>query len=66
MDITLNGKPRSLATGTSIAELLNQLQLDCQQVVVENNRRIVSRQRHADTILQDGDCIEVVHFVGGG
>lgn len=66
MQIIFNGKPRELPTGTSIQELLDQLRLDCLQVVVEHNRNIVPRQRLAETALQDGDKLEVIHFVGGG
>jgi len=66
MQITLNGKPREIGAGLHIEELLNQLRLDCRQVVVERNGEIVARQRFAEVPLADGDTIEVVHFVGGG
>lgn len=66
MQITFNGKPHELVTGISIEEFLNQLRLDCQQVVVELNGNIVSRQRHAEVHLATGDTLEVIHFVGGG
>ena len=66
MEITFNGKTRELRNGLSIQELLDQLKLDCQQVVVEHNRNIISRQRLDETILSDGDILEVIHFVGGG
>ena len=66
MQIIFNGKPRELQAGTSIQELLDQLRLDCLQVVVEHNRNIIPRQRLADTALQEGDSLEVIHFVGGG
>lgn len=66
MQIIFNGKPRELKTGTSIQELLDQLCLDCLQVVVEHNQKIIPRQRLAETVLQDGDVLEVIHFVGGG
>lgn len=66
MEITFNGKPRELQASISIQEFLDQLRLDCQQVVVEYNRNIISRQRLADTVLSNGDTLEVIHFVGGG
>ena len=66
MKIIFNGKAHPLPTSISIQELLDQLQLDCQQVVVEHNRNIVTRQRLAETALHDGDTLEVIHFVGGG
>jgi thiamine biosynthesis protein ThiS len=66
MTIILNGKPRPLTPGTTIAELLHQLHLDFRQVVVEKNAAIVSRQHYAEDLLNEGDRLEIVHFVGGG
>ena len=66
MEITFNGKPHELPAGTSIQDLLDQLRLDCLQIVVEHNHNIITRQRLAETTLNDGDTLEVVHFVGGG
>lgn len=66
MQITFNGKPRKLTGEISIEGFLNQLRLDCLQVVVEHNGDIISRQRQAEVRLTDGDKLEVVHFVGGG
>ena len=66
MEIIFNGKPRELQTSISIQEFLDQLKLDCQQVVVEHNRNIISRQRLAETMLSHKDTLEVIHFVGGG
>ena len=63
MHIIFNGKPRELKAGTNIQELLDQLRL---QVVVEHNQQIIPRQRLAETVLNDADVIEVIHFVGGG
>ena len=66
MNIIFNGKPRETQTSITIQELLDQMQLDCMQVVVEHNHNIVPRQRLAETALNDGDTLEVIHFVGGG
>ena len=66
MDIIFNGKPREIQTGINIQELLDQMQLDCMQVVIEHNQNIIPRQRLADTVLNVGDTLEVIHFVGGG
>ena len=66
MDITVNGKTREIQDGICIQELLDQMQLDCMQVVVEHNNNIIPRQRLADTPLNNGDALEVIHFVGGG
>ena len=66
MDIIFNGKPRETQDSISVQEFLNQLQLDCMQVVVEHNRSIIARQRLDETLLNHGDTLEVIHFVGGG
>ncbi|MCP1355171.1 sulfur carrier protein ThiS [Aneurinibacillus migulanus] len=50
----------------NIQQLLEYLQLADRIVVVEINRDILQKDRHAVTELKDGDTIELVHFVGGG
>jgi len=66
MEIIFNGKPRELESSITIQEFLDQLQLDCTQVVVEHNRNIIARQRLEETLLNNSDTLEVIHFVGGG
>ena len=66
MDIIFNGKPRETQASITIQELLDQMHLDCMQVVVEHNKSIIPRQRLAEIVLNDGDTLEVIHFVGGG
>jgi thiamine biosynthesis protein ThiS len=64
--VTINGEPRRLPGPTTLLDLLAQLGLDPQTVVVELNREIVRRPQLAKTTLNEGDTIELVHFVGGG
>lgn len=64
--IVLNGERRAVESGLSVAELLHGLGLDPGMVVVERNRRILARVDLADTPVEDGDRLELVHFVGGG
>jgi thiazole synthase len=66
ISITLNGDPRRVATGSSIADLLNALDLPADKVAVERNLAIVPRSTFADVALAEGDALEIVHFVGGG
>ncbi len=66
MKIEVNGKPRDVATGRTVQGLLEELELDGRLVVVELNRQIVRRTEIADTVLADGDRVEIVQFVGGG
>ena len=64
--ITLNGEPRSVAPGTSIAGLAAEIGLNPAKVAVERNLEIVPRSTLADVLIAEGDQIEIVHFVGGG
>jgi len=66
MRIEINGEPREVAHGTTVATLLQLLGTADGPVAVERNRAIVPRAQHASTDLCDGDVLEVVHFVGGG
>jgi thiamine biosynthesis protein ThiS len=64
--ITVNGEAKRVPGPATIADLLHHLQLDPRTVVVELNRHIVRRPQLAETALQEGDSVELVHFVGGG
>lgn len=64
--LRVNGEPRVVQEGTTVQELLEQLELLPPMVVVEHNREILDRDRYAETMLRDGDQLELVHFVGGG
>jgi sulfur carrier protein len=66
MQLTVNGQDRELEEGTTIAQLLEQLELDPRMLAVERNLSLVSRTQHASTPLAEGDRIEVVTLVGGG
>ncbi len=66
MAITLNGEPRRVAAGLSIAALVEQLGLPIAKVAVERNLEIVPRSTLAQVALAEGDSLEIVHFVGGG
>jgi thiamine biosynthesis protein ThiS len=66
VQITVNGNVREVATGTSIAALLAELNLEPAQVAVEVNLQLIPRVRHAEHRLEPGDRLEVVTLVGGG
>ena len=66
MDVVINGERRQITTGVTLLELLGELELDPRAVVVEHNRKIVRRPGLGDVKVQEGDAIELVHFVGGG
>jgi sulfur carrier protein len=66
MQISLNGKPRDVEPGATVASLLESLGLDPRQCAVERNLELAPRARHAATSLAPGDRIEIVTLVGGG
>lgn len=66
MQLVVNGEFRKFAAPLTATELLAELGLDARAVVVEINRRIVRAPELPATALQDGDAVELVHFVGGG
>ncbi|MBB4858024.1 thiazole synthase [Novosphingobium chloroacetimidivorans] len=66
LNLTVNGEPRRIAPGASIADLVASLELDPKKVAVERNAVIVPRSTLAEVTLSDGDTLEIVHFVGGG
>jgi thiamine biosynthesis protein ThiS len=66
ISITLNGDPRRVAAGLSVAALVAEIGLKPEKVAVERNRVIVPRSTLAEVMLADGDELEIVHFVGGG
>jgi len=66
MNIKINGEDKEIASGLSLAGLLEELQIRPARVVVERNRAIVARDAYESTQLADGDTLEIVHFVGGG
>jgi sulfur carrier protein len=69
LSVILNGQPRSfdsLAMSANLEQLIGELGLKGDRVAVELNGEIVSRVRWVETIVKEGDRLEVVHFVGGG
>ena len=66
ISITLNGEPRRVSPGLTIAALAAELGLDPAKVAVERNLEIVPRSTLGAVFVAEGDTIEIVHFVGGG
>lgn len=66
MKLQINGEERTFDEQCTLARLLESLGMKPDRVAVELNRYIVPRDRWAETILNDGDKLELVHFVGGG
>ena len=66
MRITLNGDPYELAQPVTISRLLATLEIDSRRVAVEHNLVIVKRATYDAALVQQGDQVEIVNFVGGG
>jgi thiazole synthase len=64
--IRVNGEQRQVAPGLSVARMLSELGIDPTRVAVERNLAIVPRSMIGETMIEDGDAYEIVHFVGGG
>ena len=65
MEVIVNGEPRTI-TPMSVQELLASLAIDPRWVAVELNMDILPKGAYAATLLNDGDRLEIVPFVGGG
>jgi len=66
MRIILNGDPADVPDSLSVLRLLDHLEIDARLVAVELNRLVIKRVLHADTMIHEGDEVEIVAFVGGG
>ncbi|MBL8138322.1 MAG: sulfur carrier protein ThiS [Acidobacteria bacterium] len=66
MTIQLNGDPFDLDGPISVAALLARLQIDPRRVAVELNLVVLKRATFDTTVVQAGDSMEIVNFVGGG
>ncbi|UCH29385.1 MAG: sulfur carrier protein ThiS [Myxococcales bacterium] len=66
MRLVVNGEERQVESSMTVKQLLATLGLADTLVAVERNEEVVPRAQHESTELEEGDRVEVVHFVGGG
>ena len=66
MIVTVNDQSKELSAGATVADLVESLGLSDRPVAVEVNLKLVTKARHAETVLSEGDRIEIVTLVGGG
>ena len=66
VSITVNGEHKRVSAGLSLAGLATELGLVPEKIAVERNMEVVPRSTLADVMVEDGDDLEIVHFVGGG
>ncbi len=66
MTIILNGQNKDVPDGITVLGLLEHLNIQQQRVAVERNEEIVRKAFYAETVIAEGDSLEVVSFMGGG
>ena len=64
--IQLNGESHEIKDGTNLNELLNKLKIQKNKVAIEVNGEIVEKNKYQNLILNKGDKVEIVQFIGGG
>jgi sulfur carrier protein len=64
--IQLNGDPYEINDGTNLNKLLNKLKIQKNKVAIEVNGEIVEKKKYQNLILNKGDKVEIVQFIGGG
>ena len=63
--VKINGEELNIA-GKTVAEYLRATNYDPKRIAVERNGDIVPKAQYGETVLKDGDSVEIVSFVGGG
>jgi sulfur carrier protein len=66
MQIKVNGEPREITEGSTMLELIQSLGLEERVMASALNMAIVKQDGWGDTVLKEGDTIELLDFVGGG
>jgi len=64
LEIKLNGKNKKIEKNSTLKDLLQTLNPDT--VVTEVNLEIIKKDKRKDFILKNGDCVEIITFMGGG
>lgn len=64
--ILVNGESYQIARNSRVVDLLSELNLSAERVAIELNRNLLPRTQWVETVLQPGDRLEIVQFVGGG
>ena len=62
----VNGENREFEKDTTLVQLLKDLGTAPERVAVELNRRVLDKEEYSRTVLKEGDCLEIISFVGGG
>ena len=63
--VKINGEELNVA-GKTVTEYLATTKYDSKRIAIERNGDIIPKSQYGETVLKDGDSVEVVSFVGGG
>jgi sulfur carrier protein len=66
MKIQLNGETKELNQALNLIELLKKFSLPTERIAIELNREVVRKKDWEGIKINEGDKLEVIHFVGGG
>ncbi len=66
MKICLNGENKELASGLTLQQLLEELDIPSGRVACEVNLKIIKRAFYGATPLNEGDAVEIIQAIGGG
>ena len=65
INILLNGQSTTVTQG-SIAELIEQKNLNPELIIVEYNNTILNKKDYSSTLIKPNDTIEIIRYIGGG
>ena len=66
MEVQVNGERSEIPATSSLEDLVRQLSLSPARIAIELNQQVVRQDAWTNTLLNENDRIEIVHFVGGG
>ena len=66
INISVNGKKIQVIPKFSVKNLITKLKLPLNKIAIELNKKIIDKKKISRINLQNGDKIEIVHFIGGG
>ena len=66
MKLIINGKEREVHSSKTVTELVQELKIDAPNIAVALNCQVIPKSQYPETLINEGDQIEIVHAVGGG
>ena len=64
--IKVNGKIKTTFENIRLSDLIKSLKIPIKKVAIEFNQEIIDKKKLQNVKIQNGDKIEIVHFIGGG